>query len=104
MPTIHRAFGFLGVLICLSAFVIALIGTAYISLSYVYERARCSWCGTPLVSLQTSAILYGIILIGIAFGGKSLADRGGFTSHWWRFWRNLTVGLCLFTVLFTLCY
>jgi hypothetical protein len=85
---------------CLSAFVVAMVGTVFISVGYAQEfQARCGYIAA---SLRISSFVYGLMVGGIGFGGCSLASAGGFSSRWWRFFRNTTVGLCAFIFLFTL--
>jgi len=100
ISTTRRAFGLIGILMCVSAFAIALVGTVYISVSYVEVF---QWgCGTAAGSLMVCSLIYGLLIGGLGFGGCTLALAGGFSSHWWRFFRNITVSLCGFTFLFTL--
>jgi hypothetical protein len=100
ISTTRKAFGLIGALLCVSAFAVALAGTVFISVSYTQEfQARC---GTPAASLRVSSFVYGLMVGGLGFGGCALASAGGFSSRWWRFFRNTTVGLCVFTFLFTL--
>jgi hypothetical protein len=100
IPSTRKIFGLLGVLMCLTAFVVALAGSIFISVSYTLEfQTGCGWIAC---SLRASSVVYGIIIGGIGFGGRVLASKGGFTSRWWRFFCNMTVGLCAFTIFYTL--
>jgi hypothetical protein len=100
MSSTRKVFGLIGAAMCFFAFFVALAGSIFISVSYTqFFQAHC---GFPAASLQVSSVFYGALLCGIGFGGCALAASGGFTSHWWRFFRNAVVGLSIFTVLFTL--
>ena len=99
MSPTRKVFGLLGTAMCFFSFLAAFAGGIFISVSYT--QAFQARCGFPAASLQVSSTLYGALLCGIAFGGRALAESGGFTSRWWRFFRNAVVGLSIFTILFT---
>jgi hypothetical protein len=100
MSTTRKVFGLVGTLMSLIAFVVAMAGSVFISVSYTQEfQARCGYIAA---SLRVSSLVYGLMVGGIGFSGCALASAGGFSSRWWRFFRNMTVGLCAFTILFTL--
>jgi hypothetical protein len=98
----RKVFSVIGMLMCLSAFVVAMAGTVFICVAYTQTQGIQTHCGYVVASLSVSSLAYGVMLGAIGFGGCALASAGGFTSRWWRFFRNVTVGLCAFTFLFTL--
>jgi hypothetical protein len=102
MSVNRKVFGLIGTLMCLSAFVVAMAGSLFICVAYTQTQGHKGHCGFEVASLRVSSLAYGILLVGIGFGGCALASAGGFSSRWWRFFRNVTVGLCAFTLLFTL--
>jgi hypothetical protein len=97
----QKIMGLVGSFMCLIAFVTAMTGSAFVSIGYTQEfQARCGYIAA---SVRASSLVYGFLVGSIGFVGCTLASRGGFTSRWWRFFCNVTIGLCAFTVLFTFC-
>ena len=98
-PT-QKIIGFVGSFICLAAFVMAMVGSAFISIGYTQEfQARCGYIAA---SLRASSLVYGFLVGSIGFVGCTLASQGGFTSRWWCFSQCDNRVMCIFCSIYAL--
>ena len=95
MTAARRLLGYLGAVMCLVAFFVAIGGSAFILVMYAAERH--SGCGTGVHSLRGLSLPFAALVAGMAVGGCALTSSTGFSSRWWPFLRNIAAGLCFFT-------
>ena len=95
MTKTRTASGYLGAVMCVGVFFFAVAGSASILVPYVSERH--SNCGTGIGELRFYAATLAITVVGGGLCGLALASHGGFTSHWWRFFRNIAGWLGVLT-------
>jgi hypothetical protein len=97
MSTARKSIGYLGATMCLSAFLVTAAAVAWTCAVYIDQRGAL--CGTGVGMLQIYSCFCAFVLCPVGIGGCRLASEAGFSSRYWRFFRNVTMGLWAFTVL-----
>ena len=94
-PIIRSLFGLVGAFLVIVAFLVAFMGSASLLAGYIQEQG--GMCGTGRALIRAMTLIYGFPIVAIAFGGCALAGLGNFKSSWWRFFRNVSIVLVVFT-------
>ena len=92
MGSKRETLGFVGMQICLLAFILSIPGNGWLLRIYVEERH--SGCGGAVSALEIFTVIF-LLVMGIpALIGYRLVSKSSFACSWWRFTRNMTLLLC----------